>query len=56
MMFKRDTILAVVLALPLGSAFGAAEFATVNPAPGTIYRWVALPGALARIRSLLSAG
>jgi membrane fusion protein (multidrug efflux system) len=47
MMFKRDTILAVVLALPLGSAFGAAEFATVNPAPGTIYRWVALPGALA---------
>lgn len=44
--FKHPSI-ALALASTLVSAFGAAEFATVQPQPGIIHRWVALPGALA---------
>ena len=47
MMFHRVTFSAGAIAVCVASACGAAEFATVHPAPGTVHRWVALPGALA---------
>jgi membrane fusion protein (multidrug efflux system) len=47
MMLHRITLSACALAVSAASVFGAAEFATAHPAPGTIHRWVALPGVLA---------